>query len=88
MSERRIVCAAIRRNDGQIIVGPRHYDQTMRNHIRDIDKADWADAEQGFIDQYGKFWTRQEAYLIAESADQFKGPYDNRCGILYSEHLY
>ena len=45
--------------------------------------------EQGFIDQCGNFLTREEAWKVAEAADQiirtgpgFSGP------MLYSENLY
>jgi hypothetical protein len=49
---------------------------------------EWRGAEQGFIDQYGRFLTREEAYVIAEKAGQIKyGPEHSR-GTLYSEDLY
>lgn len=87
--ERRIVCAALRSDDGDIICGPRHYDYVMRKQIRAEHVGKWTTAEQGFIDQRGNFLNRQEAFHIALTADQFKGPMtDTSTGILYSEHLY
>lgn len=48
----------------------------------------WLSADQGFIDQYGVWMDRQEAYKIAEAAGQVKfGPEHSR-GTLYSEDLY
>jgi hypothetical protein len=49
--------------------------------------AEWVGAEQGFIDQYGQFLTRQEAYTIALEQNQILYPgFDS--GTLYSEDLY
>ena len=48
--------------------------------------------DQGFVDQYGVYMTRQEAYTVAEAAGQLRFP--QAClmsaegGILYSEALY
>ena len=47
--------------------------------------------KQGFIDQYGVFMTRQEAWKVAEAADQINyrcGGDDKYGGTLYSENLY
>lgn len=49
---------------------------------------EWADAEQGFIDQYGQWMTREEAWLIAEAAGQIKYAAEHSKGTLYSEDLY
>jgi hypothetical protein len=90
-----IVCAAIK-SGGDIIAGPRHYDSIMHHQIRlstkhlipeDARKA-WVAAEQGFIDQFGKFYTRQEAWDVAESNGQIKYNLAIQDGVLYSEHLY
>lgn len=47
------------------------------------------DAEQGFIDQWGTFMTREQAWRVAEVAGQILyrvgGDYN---GTLYSENLY
>ena len=64
-----VVCAACRNGD-IIIAGARHFDQLMRLLILALDKSklenkEW---EQGFIDQFGDFLTRQEAMKIAIAA--------------------
>jgi hypothetical protein len=70
---RRVVCAAMK-NDGMIVLGARHYDQLMRNQIRDFNESGgrWRRNEevQGFIDQWCNFMTRTEAWLVAEAAGQ------------------
>lgn len=85
----RVVCAANRRSDGLIVCGARHHDTLMRNMIeRTGGKAEWAGSEQGFIDQFGNFLTREEAHIIATRHNQII----RRCGgdesTLYSENLY
>lgn len=93
----RIVCAANRDiATGDIILGARHWDMRMREAY-----ADWMIAndfakgshfrEQGFIDQFGQFHTRTEAWKIAVKADQILrrvGGDDADGGTLYSENLY
>lgn len=86
----RVVCAAIRHKiTGAIICGARHFDKIMCKQIEGPKIGVWADADQGFIDQFGNFMTRQEAYVIAEKNGQFFGkdaPHEKGC--LYSEDLY
>lgn len=92
---RRVVCAA-NRHGGYLLIGARHWDAQMRAQAQNVPEhihpfhADW---EQGFIDQYEKFMTREEAWLVAEAAGQIR----YRCGgdmssegvgKLYSENLY
>lgn len=90
----RIVCAAIMMDD-EVIVGPRHMDKTMRELIgMRSERSDirwWQEAIQGFVDQFGDFYTRTEAWKVAEAAGQIF----RRCGgdttdggTLYSENLY
>lgn len=90
----RIVCAAVML-DGKVISGPRHMDKTMRAQIEMLrectDLRQWFDATQGFIDQFGDFYNRTDAWKIAEAANQIFA----RCGgdttdggTLYSENLY
>lgn len=89
---RRIVCAACRDpHTKKIILGPRHFDKTMRDQLipdsRDYDRY----SEQGFIDQYGVYHNREEAYKIAKAANQIIkrcGGDDKNGGTLYSENLY
>ena len=84
-----IVCAACKTGDF-IAAGPRHFDDTMHKQIDaafDDIPTDW---EQGFIDQYGEFYTREEAAKIVKENNQpfdaeRNGPSD---AVLYSEGLY
>lgn len=96
ISEPRIVCSAVKNRDGQMAIGPRHMDKIMRDTIRGFNDVvsvrDWSEgSEQGFIDQFGKYYSRTEAWKIAEAAGQIL----RRCGgdtanggTLYSENLY
>lgn len=91
LTPRVLVCAAIRK-DGLIIAGPRHFDKTMRSTMIAIEGFDgrmkWKTAEQGFIDQMGDFYTREEAFKLAKENGQFKRRGDAAEGILFSEDLY
>jgi len=96
--QRRIVCAANRfelKTGGTIIIpGIRHYSPDMANVLDLIcDKlvTDHVSGDnQGFVDQWGEYFTREEALIIATHAGQInavrtKGyPYDT----LFSEDLY
>lgn len=79
---RRVVCAAIRTWDGSVLVGLRHYSPDMHAQIdarRDGEKfRHRLDENQGFVDQYGVFMTREEAYRVAEAAGQIA--YPEACG--------
>jgi len=88
-----VVCAACRK--GSIIVaGARHFDKVMRSQLRALEIKHGPTAsigwEDGFIDQFGDFLTRQEAMKIALAAGQKVN--FNGCGgdknTLYSEGLY
>lgn len=100
----RIVCAANRyiitypknlkfKDDVLIITGARHWDSVMRG-IWDaldtfvIDSIDRNKEEQGFIDQFGNFYTRKEAYIIAKENNQIVRDLGYETDELYSEHLY
>ncbi len=92
----RIVCAAVKSQDGVIVASPRHMDQIARNTIRELVGCEsvrqWSEgSEQGFLDQFGTYYNRTEAWKIAEAAGQIL----RRCGgdtanggTLYSENLY
>lgn len=85
---RRVVCAANRFEDGHIILGIRHWSPDM--HLSAVLQGYDARTkhEQGFVDQFGAFLTRQEAFKIALSQGQYR-PYDPyNIGTLYSEDLY
>ncbi len=91
LSKPRIVCAANLYDDGTLIVGARHFDSTMRRIIESIN-PDWhhwrsIGHEQGFIDQHGKFYSREDAWEIAFDNGQIIR--DCGCdGTLFSENLY
>jgi len=93
---RRVVCAAIRAADGELLLGIRHYSDDMHRQItqrRDGEKfLHRLDEDQGFVDQHGVFMSREQAFDVACESGQ---PIDRvRCGVglngpkLYSEGLY
>lgn len=87
---RHIVCAANRHlKTGRIVCGARHFDPIMRAQMFASEGfPHWRNCEQGFIDQFGVFLTREEAYIIAKA----NGQITHRCGgdetTLFSENLY
>lgn len=100
VKQRIVVCAANIYRIGNytisLLVGARHFDSAMRKQLDTIDEeftpeesTGW---KQGFIDQYGVFMTREEAWLVAEAAGQIKyrvgGDMHNGVGKLFSENLY
>lgn len=87
---RVVVCAAIcNRLTSDVICGSRHYDETMGRLIfMHAMQQGWSDAEQGFIDQFGVFMTREEAWEVACAAGQIKYVLPNNYGQLFSENLY
>lgn len=82
----RIVCAALRLN-GILVVGPRHYDQVMRQQIARL-PGEWTKAEQGFIDQRGTFYDREAAWRIAQGTAQIVRRVGGDEHRLFSENLY
>jgi hypothetical protein len=89
-----VVCAACKRGE-TIIAGARHFDKVMVSQIKAIEGklipgggSNW---EEGFIDQFGDFLTREEAMGIAIAGGQ-KVDIEYGCGgdhtTLYSEGLY
>lgn len=94
---RRIVCAANRFYGDTIVCGARHYDEAMRSvlpHLKDAYSS--ANVEQGFINTWGEFLSREEAWMVASYNDQIiriVGSQDvNHIGVygteLFSENLY
>ena len=89
--ENRIVAAAAKFPDGQIIVSVRHYDELFHNACRQMNLREVPHSEiiQGFVDRFGTFHDRKAAWTIAEVAQQIQrrvgGDHE---GILYSENLY
>lgn len=98
---RYVVCAANRYGE-IIIAGARHHDNIMRNTIAAIGDGDWKKGyhilagvdlnspseEQGFIDQFGVFMSREEAAHIIEINKQSVAEPDDIDGFLISENLY
>lgn len=84
MPQRRIVCAA-NLIGARIVLGVRHWDALMHEAAK---HADDGPETQGFVDNFGKFLTREEAWSVALAAGQII----HRCGgdgvELYSENLY
>lgn len=84
-----VVCAANRyKETGRIICGPRHWDDTMRQ--QKLETEDFGGWDQGFVNQFGEFLTREEAWVIAKENNQIKRwAYEGQPdGCLYSENLY
>ena len=96
VSTRRVVCAAIRAADGELLLGIRHYSADMRRQItarHDGEKFKHRhDEDQGFVDQRGVFMSREDAYIVADEQGQvwdWKACGDGLNGRkLYSEGLY
>lgn len=89
-----MVCAAIRRDDGLIICGARHFDKLMLGVLRDSDQElrerhKFNMSDQGFVDQFGRFYTREEAMQVARQNDQIRWPDDMLSETaLHSEDMY
>lgn len=88
----RRVAAAANRYGGYIVVGARHHDIMMQTQMMVIGYEKlWEFAggrdneEQGFIDQWGIFLTREEAWVVAEAAGQIR-TYEFGHGTLFSEN--
>jgi hypothetical protein len=85
-----IVSAAMLMEDGLIVPGVRHFSPDMRSILRLIypdKKYHLKVKQQGFIDNYGNFLTREAAWEIAKQNNQIR--YDVSCpGELFSENLY
>jgi len=84
----RIVCAAIKHTTDEIIIGPRHFDRVMNTQIKKSDFLGWSQADQGFVDQFGTFLTREEALEIAVSNGQIIRRVGGDEKELFSENLY
>lgn len=89
----KIVCAAnkfvMKDGDELIIPSARHWDACM-THIAMVlgDRLTLDHEEQGFIDQYGNFYTREEAWIIAKKNNQIVHRVGGDEGKLFSENLY
>lgn len=95
---RLVVCAANRHPTlDALILGPRHWDETMRMQYDTRENMPpHSEFEQGFINTWGEFLTREEAWEVALRNDQIirlvgsQRPEDmgNKDIALYSENLY
>ena len=95
---RRVVCAAIRAADGSLLLGIRHYSADMHEQIarrRDGEKfMHRHDEHQGFVDQWGQWMSRTDAYAVAAANGQIVRPEAlpptliDEAPRLYSEGLY
>ncbi|UGO54101.1 putative anti-restriction nuclease [Serratia phage vB_SmaM_Haymo] len=94
--QRRIVSAANRfyPDNGEVIViaSARHYDPLMVEHVEryrelGLDLGHAYGENQGFIDQFRNYWTREEAWVIALHAGQIRNRVSSE-GELFSENLY
>jgi hypothetical protein len=87
VTPRRIVCAAMLKN-GRIITSARHYDKIMRAQMEASEGLDWwKGCKQGFIDQFGDFLDRKDAWNIAIEQNQIRQEVSSP-GTLFSENLY
>lgn len=82
----RVVSMAACIVDGVLIVGNRHFCPIMCMTIDlmelDEHKHD-VDTQQGFVDQWGIYMSRQEAWGVAKAAGQIKRVFQE--GVLFSE---
>jgi hypothetical protein len=87
--ERLIVAAAMLMDDGDVVVGIRHFSPEMRKIMFKAygEKYHLKVKEQGFVDQMGVFLSREDAWKIAEKEGQIRRKVSSD-GTLYSENLY
>ena len=88
----RIVCSATLYENGVMILSPRHFDLVAKQMIERLN-PDWKywrnmKQEQGFVDKFGQFQTREQAWEIAYAANQIVRSCAGDAGTLYSENLY
>jgi len=84
-----VVCAACRVN-GTMVCGARHFDKVMTDQIARLPlRLSWNTAEQGFINQFGDFLTREEAMkIVKENGQPFNIERNGGDVSLFSEGLY
>lgn len=88
-------------NDGSIIVGIRHYSPEMRATLtkiygKGIKLFNWwirkpyhlRVKQQGFVDQFGRFYNREDAWKLAKEKGQIRNKIGCPDGTLFSEHLF
>ena len=84
-----IVCAA-QKYSNIIIPSPRHMDNTAHLLIKLVLGPNGARAmEQGFIDQWGRWYSREHAWDVVQwNGQPFNQERNGPSGTLYSEGLY
>lgn len=97
-AQRRIVCAANKYTltTGEELVIPcvRHSNPVLSQQIEVLMAAGlleqgWCKPDdQGFIDQYYNWWSREDARIIAEAANQINYERNGHDRDLFSEGLY
>lgn len=91
--QRRVVCAA-NNYGGYIVTGARHFCPIMHMQIDSVGEelllalaGGFDNTQQGFIDQYGLFMDREEAFIVAKEAGQVLDRHEWGT-TLFSESLY
>ncbi len=85
-----IVCAACRVY-GIVLCGARHWDSVMRQQYKVMSKPDDSkrNEEQGFINQFGEFLTREQSMkIVKENGQPFNIENNGGDVVLFSEGLY
>lgn len=97
-TQRTIVCAAnkylLKSGVELIIPCVRHANPVLSLQLAAmkeagmIDKMSCSPKDQGFIDQYYNWWSREDAYIIAQAAHQIDHDRNGHDTELFSEGLY
>lgn len=87
-----IVCAAVLvEKDGKnvMLCGARHFDYVMLSQVNDMGGFD-KQIEQGFIDKWGHFWSREDAMAqVKKNGQKFNQARNGHSDTtLFSEGLY
>lgn len=87
-----IVCAACRYGY-LILCGARHWDRVMKDQYSLVKEnrayPSWSAFEQGFIDQFGTFYNREDAFQVVHQSGQPFNEKRNGSDVeLFSEGLY
>lgn len=86
-----IVCAANRAGDGVIYCGSRHFSNAMvaQMEAAGLTREQTSASVQGFIDQYDRFWDREQALRIMRHTGQpIRHEDEWSRSELFSENLY
>jgi len=86
----RIVCAAVRYPGYPVILGVRHFDEITTEQIKamKIPTHLYGTEIQGFVDNFGQFLSREEAYPIAVAQQQIYRQSTYPTNELFTEMLY